>query len=64
MEYNAVKMPSYYRAAIALCSVLAMALIYLGVPLRIFQNTAAMSIQALEICSTGSQAVAIANDAM
>ncbi len=64
MKYNAVKMPSYYRAAIALCSVLAMTLIYLGVPLRIFQNTAAMSIQVSEICSTSSQAVAIANDAI
>jgi hypothetical protein len=64
MKYNAIKMPSYYRAAIVLGLVLAMALIYLGVPLRIFQNTAAMSIQALEICSTSSQAVAIANDVM
>jgi hypothetical protein len=60
---NAVKMPSYYRAAIALCLTLSVALIYFDASLQTFQKPAASSIQASEICRTSSQgqAITIAN---
>lgn len=62
MKYNvdnAVKMPSYYRAAIALCMALSVALICFDASLQIFQKPAASSIQVSEVCRTCSQGQAI-----